>query len=248
VTANPLPNDETPMSAYEILDRLNPVQLVLHQALQEGKLNPNPSPQCRVCRDDLIRTLVNKLLARAFTIDDCLEVLEPHNITLKYQRRITYDSLRRHRKHHFPMQVPASAVIRKLIERRARESGVDVETATGTLVNAMSYLETMMIRGFEQVENPSVLISAEAGMKAAVKLHELQRKDEGMMDRARMLAEMNRIIEVVRTYVDKDRWPALQAALKGEPAVIEGELIKEQEAKTTVRIVPIDDSPDVVDE
>jgi hypothetical protein len=232
-------------AAMEIMDRLNPVQLYLAEARQQGKLDPNPSPQCRVCRDELLRTLVNKMLARSFTIEDILDVLESHNRTLKYNRRVTYDSVRRHRINHFPVQVPASAVMRKLVEKRAVEAGVDVDNASGMLVNAMSYLEAMMHRGFERVSDPMVLISAEEGMKAAVKLHELQRKDEGMMDRARMLAEMNRIIELVRTYVPQDRWPALQAALKGEPAVIEGEIAKPD---TKIRMADIDDTPDEEDE
>lgn len=244
MTADPTPNDDfqPTAAALEIMDSLNPVQLYLAEARQQGKLDPNPSPQCRVCRDELVRTLVNKLLARAFTIEDCLDVLESHNRTLKYQRRITYDSLRRHRANHFPIQVPASAVMRKLLEKRATEAGMDVDTASGTLVNAMSYLEAMMHRGFERVSDPMVLISAEEGMRAAIKLHELQHKDEGMLDRARMLAEMNRMIELVRAFVPKDRWPSLQAALKGEPAVIEGEIAKDDEVK--VRMADIDDSPD----
>ena len=39
------------------------------------------------------------------------------------------------------------------------------------------------------------------------------------MDRARMMAQMGRIIEVVRTFIPSERWPEVQAALRGEAPV-----------------------------
>lgn len=234
-------NDANPMP-----EAINAVQGMLDLATEQGNMDATPSVQCRVCRDDLARLLINKLLARALTIEDILDVVEPYNRTLKYKARITYDSIRRHRTKHFPMQVPLNAVLRNVVERRALEAGTNIETATGTLINAMSFLETVMIRGYESASDPGVPVSIETGMKAATKLYEIERKDEGLMERAHMLAEMNRIIELVRTYVPQDRWPALQAALKGEPAVIEGQLAAD--VAPARRLIHIDDSPDEEDE
>ena len=56
-------------------------------------------------------------------------------------------------------------------------------------------------------------------MEAALKLNEIVRKDEGAMDRARMLADMGRIIEVVRTFIPSERWPDVQAALRSEAPI-----------------------------
>src|SRR4029077_4656006 len=39
------------------------------------------------------------------------------------------------------------------------------------------------------------------------------------MDRARMPADMGRIIDVVRTFIPSERWPDVQAALRGETTV-----------------------------
>lgn len=221
----------------------NAVQVFLAQAADEGQLDLTPSANCRVCRDELIRALVNKMLARMLTLSDVLDVLEPHNLTLKAQKRITYNSLRRHRAEHFPRQVPQAAVLRKLAERRAAEQGRNIETATGTLANAVSYLETVMIRGLEQATDPNVIVSMESGMKAAIKLHEIQRKDEGLLERAELLAKMNRVIELVRTYVPQESWPALQAALSGDATAVEASTLAPTVAKA-VRMVEIDDSPD----
>ena len=77
-------------------------------------------------------------------------------------------------------------------------------------------------------------------MEAALKLNEIARKDEGAMDRARMLADMGRIIEVVRTFIPSERWPDVQAALRGETPVS----AQTSQAVEGVRMVAIDDTPD----
>ena len=75
-------------------------------------------------------------------------------------------------------------------------------------------------------------------MDAALKLNEIARKDEGAMDRARTLADMGRIIEVVRTFIPAERWPEVQAALRGETPVS----AQTAQAVQGVRMVDIDDA------
>jgi hypothetical protein len=77
-------------------------------------------------------------------------------------------------------------------------------------------------------------------MEAALKLNEIARKDEGAIDRARMLADMGRIIDVVRTFIPSERWPDVQAALRGETPVAQ----QTSQAVDVVRMVNIDDTPD----
>lgn len=66
------------------------------------------------------------------------------------------------------------------------------------------------------------------------------RKDEGAYERAQMMAEMGRIIEVVRTFIPAERWPDVQAALRGETSVSQ----QTSQAVEGVRMVNIDDTPD----
>jgi hypothetical protein len=60
------------------------------------------------------------------------------------------------------------------------------------------------------------------------------------MDRARMLADMGRIIEVVRTFIPSERRPDVQAAPRGETPVSQ----QTSQAIQGVRMVPIDDASD----
>ena len=83
-------------------------------------------------------------------------------------------------------------------------------------------------------------VDVKTGMLAACRLQELIDSREGEPDIVGMRVEMGRIIEVVRTFVPSERWPEVQAALRGEipirqqqPSRVEG-----------VRMVEIDDAAD----
>jgi hypothetical protein len=77
-------------------------------------------------------------------------------------------------------------------------------------------------------------------MDAALKLLEALRKDEGAHERAQMMAQMGRIIEAVRTFIPSERWPDVQAALRGEAPISQ----QTSQAVQGVRMVDIDDTPD----
>ena len=64
------------------------------------------------------------------------------------------------------------------------------------------------------------------------------------MDRARMMAQMGRIIEVVRTFISAEYWPDVQAALRGETPVPQ----RTSQAVEGVRMVDIDDAPNEDDD
>ena len=77
-------------------------------------------------------------------------------------------------------------------------------------------------------------------MEAALKLAEALRKDAGDYDKVHMMAEMGRIIQVVRTFIPAERWPEVQAVLRGETRVSQ----QTSQAVQGVRMVPIDDTPE----
>jgi hypothetical protein len=73
-------------------------------------------PRCRICRDETVRVLVNKLLdwhgapiilgrgkTHVVTYADILRDLEPLNEGRDDKDRITYDSLRVHAKRHYDL-------------------------------------------------------------------------------------------------------------------------------------------------
>jgi hypothetical protein len=196
-------------------------------------------PRCRICRNDQVRTQVNDLLATGASYAMVLRALGDDNAKLEQRVRVTIDSIRNHANRHFPVQQVARATYREILERRAKENSVDFIEGVTTAITPLAFLETVMVKGYQTLVDEHTAVSYRDAMDAALKLNEIARKDEGAMDRARMLADMGRIIEVVRTFIPAERWPDVQAALRGETPVSQ----QTSRAVDGVRMVDIDDSP-----
>jgi hypothetical protein len=112
-----------------------------------------------------------------------------------------------------------------------------------TAITPLAVLETVMVKGYQTVVDEHTTVSYRDGVEAALKLAEALRKGEGAYERAQMMAEMGRIIEVVRTFIPAERWPDVQAALRGETPISQT-----SQAVQGVRMVPIDDTPDEDDD
>jgi hypothetical protein len=218
---------------------------VVDESVQSMELAPGINgfhlePRCRVCRNDQVRTKVNDLLASGASYAMVLRALGDDNTTLEQGGRVTIDSIRNHATRHFPVQQVARATYREILERRAKENSVDFIEGVATAITPLAVLETVMVKGYQTLVDEHTSVSYRDAMEAALKLNEIARKDEGAMDRARILADMGRIIEVVRTFIPSERWPDVQAALRGEAPTS----ARTSEPVEGVRIVDIDDASD----
>jgi hypothetical protein len=189
-------------------------------------------PRCHVCRNDELRKKVNDLLASGASYAMTLRALGDDSAV-----GVTSNSIRRHAERHFPVQNVAKATYREILERRAKENSVDFVDAVATAITPMALLETVMVRGYETLVDPDTKVDVKTGMLAACRLQELIDSREGQPDIIGMRVEMGRIIEVVRTFIPSERWPEVQAALRGEAP------IRKPEAQKVggIRMVEIDD-------
>lgn len=178
-----------------------------------GELEVRPEPRCRVCRDEQTRVLVNKLLAHGLTLKDIEGVILPMNRAKPSRERISINNLREHRKRHFDIQRPANAVYRAIVEKRAREDSIDLETGVGTAITHLAYLDTMIAKGYETLINEDTVVSPRDGLDAAMKRNELTRKDAGAVEQARMMAEMDRVISIVKEVCTPEQLSLMSAKL-----------------------------------
>jgi hypothetical protein len=227
------------------------VRAVVDKSVESMELAPTINgfhlePRCRICRNDQVRTKVNDLLAAGASYAMVLRALGDDNAKLDKRDQVTIDSVRNHCVRHFAVQQVARATYREILERRAEENSVDFIEGVATAITPMALLEKVMVKGYETLVDPDTKVDVKTGMIAACRLQELLDSRAGQADMAQMMVQMNRIIELVRTYVPQGLWPALQAALKGEPVAVVGELAKDEEPK--VRMIDIDDSPDEAEE
>jgi hypothetical protein len=191
-------------------------------------------PRCHVCRSDGVRQRVNDLLASGASYASTLRALGGDAVG------VTTDSIRRHAERHFPVQNAARATYREILERRATENSVDFVNGVANAITPIALLETVMVKGYETLVDPATEVDVKTGMVAACRLQEMIDSHADQADWARTNAEMGRIIEVVRTFIPSERWPEVQAALRGEAP------IRKPGAQTVegIRMVDIDDMPD----
>jgi hypothetical protein len=226
-----------------------PVSEVARRAVNESvesmTLDPGTSefhlePRCRICRNDQVRTIVNDLLATGASYAQIVRALGDDNAALDKCDRVTIDSIRNHATRHFPVQQVARATYREIVERRAREAEIDFVNGVATALTPLAFYECVMNDAFRRVVDGDVDVSVDTGLRAAEKMQVLIDARAGQADMAGMRAEMGRVIEVVRTFIPAERWPDVQAALRGEAPASQ----QTSQAVEGVRVVHIDDTPD----
>lgn len=209
---------------------------------QAGKLDKSISAQCRVCQDEVVRNLVNRLLALMFTAPDVVDILEGHNNKLLDEGKplITLDCVKNHRSRHFEAQVPSAVVMRKLAEKNAaRKKSQNIDEMSGTMLDAKIFHETVAQKAYQTLTDPHMVVGIGQGVVSINWLHEQEKREEEGRDMAHMQAEYARMIEVIRHYIPQAKWPEVISMLRGEAI----ERAKAEPVKS-VRVVSIDDTPE----
>jgi len=170
-------------------------------------------PRCRVCRNDEVRKKVNDLLARGASYASIVRALEDDNAMLDKRDRVTIDSVRNHTARHFPVQNMARATYRDILERRAKENGIDFVDGVATAITPMALYETVMAKGYENLVDPDTEVDINTAMVAAGRLQAVIDSRSHQPDIAKMMVQMNRIIGVVRSTVPTSLWPELERKL-----------------------------------
>lgn len=202
---------------------------LIEKLRDDGKLTVRPSKRCRICRDDVLRPLVNKLLSLQLSYPTIMEMLEGINNNRPEDDRISKDSLWRHAHNHFDAQQPAISMYSQLAQKRAAQEGLDYETAIGSMLTPLAFYDTVMHKSYEELLRDAVKPTTAEGMAAAKFIHEATRKDAGMQEQAEMLAKINRLITTVRTIVPERYHGSIIAALEGREVEmpLEAEVVQE---------------------
>ena len=175
-------------------------------------------PRCRVCRNDVLRRKVNELLATGASYAMILRTLENDNATVDDRDRVTIDSIRQHTRRHFPVQNVARAAYRDILERRAKENGVDFVKGVATAITPMAFYETVMAKGYETLVDSATKVDVNTGMIAASRLQTLIDSRAGRTSMADILFKMDRIINAIHSTVPEKLWPEILRKIDGPVA------------------------------
>ena len=103
-----------------------------------------------------------------------------------------------HTARHFPVQIVAKATYRDILERRAKENGIDFIEGVATAITPLAILDVVTIKGFRTLVDDDTVVDYRDGVAAALKLHELTRNDAGVVEATEIMARQNRIIAAMR--------------------------------------------------
>ena len=168
-------------------------------------------PRCRVCRDDDVRDQVNSLLAKGLSFAAIARAVTGAD------EAISVDSVRRHADRHFPVQHVAGATYREIIERRAREQQLDLDDGVRTALTPLAFFEAVMTRSFENLADDNADVNIQAGLSAAAHLQQAATSSSDGMEIARVMVQMDEVINAVREVVPKEMWHLITERLSEMP-------------------------------
>jgi hypothetical protein len=169
-----------------------------------------------VCRNDALRGKVNGLLAVGASYAMILRAVEDDNSKLDKRDRVTIDSIRNHTARHFPVQNVARSTYRQILERRAKENGVDFVNGVATAITPMAFFETVMAKGYENLVDPDTKVDVNTGMVAAGRLQALIESRASGTSMVDMRLQMYRIIEAIHSTVPEELWPEILRKIDGD--------------------------------
>jgi hypothetical protein len=203
-----------------------------------------PEPRCHVCRNKPIRVQVNTMLGEGSSYAQIVRAVAADG------NQVSLDSVRNHANLHFPSQNVAKAMYREIVERRAAQCEIDFVNGVATAITPIAFLETMMVKGFQNLVRDDTEVNPEMGLKAAEKLHKIIGSDDSSAKMLQLWAEMGRVIDMVKATVPPSLWPEISAGLKelgsGRIDLSESDTIGPQEPcdPDQVVMVPIDPGDD----
>lgn len=160
--------------------------------------------RCRVCQHPDSRQKVNLLLGYGLGPSEILNFVDDINEKRSKNNKITIDSIRNHRQRHFNVQAPTQAGFRRILEKRKAQLSEEFGDAAGSLLTGMAYLDVVSQKGWQHLIEDTTVVDYETGLKALLKLEEMQREGQVEEQIAQMRRDVALLQQAVKDVVDED--------------------------------------------
>jgi hypothetical protein len=181
-----------------------------------GKEYPLRSmPTCRTCQNPNRMFIENELLRGMSyaSIARALEGMQTGHLPHPNAEAIS-DHINRG---HLPLGASAQ---RRLIERRAKVIGRNIETAEDSLVDYVTVNQMIVSRGFERLQEGEIAPDLTEVIAASKFLHQIEQNAGGGIDEQAWRDAMLVYMEVAREFIPADRWQEYGAALSSNPILL----------------------------
>jgi hypothetical protein len=196
-----------------------------------GKDYPLKSvPQCKTCQSPH-RLHIEQAMLQGRTyraIERELEGLDPGAMGHPSSEGIA----NHYKEGHMPLP---QAVQRRLIERRAEEIGLDMESKVESLVDKVTVAQSIVQKGWEMLAADQSAPTVAETISAIKLLHDMEKATEGSLDQEAWIGAVQVMMEVAREVMADDQWeyfgrklsahPVLHALARKNQPMIEGEVV-----------------------
>jgi hypothetical protein len=162
-------------------------------------------PRCNICKA-ASRSKVDKLLAMQFSYTSIAEELVMSDPDFKGKELDTVrKNVERHSKRHVDIQ---SKAIRKIVEARAREQGILLDTVEGRITSGRALLDLLIAKATDQATDPDYKVKFGDAIDAVRMLEDVQK-----MEFQHQLEVLQRQVWAISTAVKKHVAPSELPAL-----------------------------------
>ena len=110
------------------------------------------------------------------------------------------------------------ATYRQILERRAKENGVDFVNAVATAITPMAFCETVMAKGYETLVDSDTRVDVNTGMIAPGRLQALIESRASGTSMVDIMVQIDRIVRAIKSTVPQELWGEILRKIDGPVA------------------------------
>ena len=172
-------------------------------SISEARAIVKTEPRCLICNSPA-RVKVDKLLVAGFSNTSVAQELMESDSAFEDKSIDTVrKNIERHSKSHLDIR---NRGVREIVERRAREQGILVDSAIGQITSGRALLDILIAKATEQAGNPDSKVHYRDAIEAVKMLEDVQ-KQEYMYQLEELQKQVWAISQAVLEKVPKDLLP-----------------------------------------
>jgi len=156
------------------------------------------SGQCKICNtSDDLRSIIDSLLLFPKSYKEVLRAIQPiqEKLGIPEGERITYENIRNHQKKHLPFE---KALVRDVVERRAREKNISILNAGERLLTAEAFYEIIVAKGWEEIAMGYSKPTLTQTMHAMEMLRAIEKEDDQDYRPEELIQQLDLILQAIR--------------------------------------------------
>lgn len=169
--------------------------------------------QCNVCKLGYeVTAVINNMIINGQTWTDIFRTTSELFETNVIKHKPSYNSIRHHGMNHIGHR---AAAIRKIVERRALQAGLDVEKGSQSIITGFAATETLLNKGFERLAKGKMddQIGPKELLAAAKQFNDMTRLAEGSADVAALQQNFNLVLRAVKEIVPESMYEDIFAKI-----------------------------------